>query len=69
MDSKDIISKKFSRVFRGYDIQEVDAFLDEVVRDYERYEKDNRLMVQRIQALLDEIDRLEKILGPSGKHD
>jgi cell division initiation protein len=69
MNAKDIVNKHFSRVFRGYDIQEVDAVLDEIVCDYDRYENDNKLMVLRINALLNEIDRLEKLVGPSDKND
>jgi cell division initiation protein len=69
MNAKYIVNKHFSRVFRGYDIQEVDAVLDEIVCDYERYENDNKLMVLRINALLNEIDRLEKLVGSADKND
>ena len=62
MNVNDIINKHFSRVFRGYDIQEVDAFLDEIIEDYEAFEKNNELMIMRINALLDEIERLENLL-------
>jgi DivIVA domain-containing protein len=39
MTRDDIIHKKFSRAFRGYDPAEVDAFLDEIVRELEKLEQ------------------------------
>ncbi len=36
MTRDDIIHKKFSRAFRGYDPAEVDAFLDEIVRELDK---------------------------------
>lgn len=68
MDINDIINKQFSRVFKGYDIQEVDAFLDEIIHDYEVFEKNNKLMITRIHALLDEIERLENMTDHQNKH-
>lgn len=37
----DIHNKEFSRSFRGYNEEEVDEFLDEIVRDYEVLYKEN----------------------------
>lgn len=37
----DIHNKEFSKAFRGYNEEEVDEFLDEIVRDYEVIYKDN----------------------------
>lgn len=37
----DIHNKEFKRSLRGYDIDEVDEFLDEIIRDYEKLYKEN----------------------------
>ncbi|MEA5059598.1 MAG: DivIVA domain-containing protein [Candidatus Pelethousia sp.] len=55
MRAKDIIERKFSRAFRGYDVSEVDAFLDEILRDQERMEQEMQLLELRNKMLLDEL--------------
>ena len=37
----DIHNKEFSRSFRGYNEDEVDQFLDEIVEEFERLYKEN----------------------------
>lgn len=37
----DIHNKEFRKTFRGYDEEEVDEFLDQLVKDYERLYKEN----------------------------
>ncbi|MFC4354610.1 cell division regulator GpsB [Chryseomicrobium palamuruense] len=44
---KDILEKDFKTTMRGYSQEEVDAFLDEIIKDYEAFEK-------RIQELENE---------------
>ncbi len=51
MTRKDIIHKKFSRAFRGYDPAEVDAFLDEIVREMEILEQARQLAETRAELL------------------
>ncbi|MDR0840971.1 MAG: DivIVA domain-containing protein [Christensenellaceae bacterium] len=58
MRTDEIINYKFSRAFRGYDIIEVDALLDEIVRSQERMEQDVRLLELRNDMLLEELARL-----------
>ncbi len=58
MHAKEIIEHKFSRAFRGYDIGEVDAFLDEILRDQERLEQELDLLEVRNKMLLEELGRL-----------
>lgn len=36
MDRNDVIKKKFPHAFFGYDVSEVDLFLDEVIREFDR---------------------------------
>jgi len=52
----DIQNKEFRRSLRGYSEQEVDEFLDEVVREFESLVRDNA-------ALRDQIGRLEQRLA------
>ncbi|MBI4241187.1 MAG: DivIVA domain-containing protein [Candidatus Rokubacteria bacterium] len=48
----DIRQQQFStRMFRGYDVQEVDAFLDEVAGDYEHLVKENALLKEQLAVL------------------
>ena len=39
LSSKDILDKEFKIDTRGFRIKEVDAFLDEIIEDYEHYDK------------------------------
>ena len=39
MKRKNIIDKKFSSAFSGYDREEVDGFLDEIILEFEKREK------------------------------
>lgn len=48
---KDILQQEFKTKMRGYDPVEVDEFLDDVIKDYETYNKE-------ILALQEENDRL-----------
>lgn len=39
MKADDIVKRRFTKVFRGYDVEEVDLFLDEVIRALETFLK------------------------------
>ena len=39
LDSKTILEKEFKTGLRGYNQEEVDLFLDDVIQDYETYKK------------------------------
>ena len=48
----DIRHQQFSpRLFRGYDSQEVDAFLEDVAEDYEQLGRENALLKEQLAAL------------------
>lgn len=47
----DIHNKEFRRTFRGYSEQEVDEFLDEVVREFELLLKENASLKDQIAEL------------------
>ena len=51
MQIQEIVNRKFSRAFQGYDIGEVDAFLDEIIRDMERMEQELQLLELRNKML------------------
>jgi len=56
----DIRQQQFStRMFRGYDVQEVDAFLDEVAEDYEHLVKENALLKEQLAALEERMRGIE----------
>lgn len=57
----DIHNKEFKRSFRGYNELEVDAFLDEVVRDFEALLKDNASLKEQVQALSARLDHYRQL--------
>lgn len=57
----DIHNKEFAKGFRGYDEDEVDEFLDRVVKDYEALIKENMLLKQKVQEFSDKLDHYTKI--------
>ncbi len=40
LSEKDILNKKFKKDIKGYDAQEVDEFLDDVIKDYVSFQKE-----------------------------
>lgn len=57
----DINNKEFKKALRGYNPEEVDEFLDEVVDNYEELFKENAILKERISALNDKVDHYSKI--------
>jgi len=57
----DIRQQQFStRLFRGYDVQEVDAFLEDVAEDYEQLVKENALLKEQLAALEERMRGIEE---------
>lgn len=54
LSSKDILSKEFKIDTRGYRPQEVDRFLDIIIKDYETYNRILREIAKERQELIDE---------------
>jgi len=52
----DIHNKEFTRSFRGYDEDEVDQFLDEIVEEFERLYKENIDLKDRLTMLVDQLN-------------
>lgn len=61
----DIHNKEFKRGFRGYSEEEVDQFLDEVVRDYEKLYRENielKETLDRVNSKLEHFQHMENTL-------
>lgn len=57
----DIHNKEFEKGFRGYDTASVDAFMAELVHDYETLYRDNREMTDKIEQLEKRIAQYEQM--------
>lgn len=54
---QDMQEKKFTKaVFGGYDMREVDDFLDAVVADYEHLYKENAILKGKLKTLADKVE-------------
>lgn len=64
----DIHNKEFSRSFRGYDEDEVNEFLDQVIKDYEMVIREKRDLEDRLkdmQERLGHFNNIEETLNKS----
>lgn len=59
----DIQNKEFSKGFKGYKDVEVDAFLDQVINDYESLFRENLELKDKVSSLDDKIDHYSSIEG------
>ncbi len=57
----DIQNKEFERSFRGYDIEDVDEFLDRVAKDIEGLMRDNMELKDQINQLLEKNKNYQKL--------
>ena len=57
----DIHNKDFKRAFRGYSLNEVDDFLDQVVNDYERLYRENGKLRDDLARAEKEIERMNQL--------
>lgn len=57
---KDLLEKQFKLDTRGYRPQEVDKFLDIVIRDYETYERIFKTLENEKQELIDDNIKLKQ---------
>ena len=60
LSTKDILHKQFKRSFRGFDIEEVDAFLDLIIRDYDTFQKEISFLQAENERLLTKVDELSR---------
>lgn len=57
--ARDILEKDFKFDARGYRPQEVDQFLDDVIKDYVWYENEHKKLLSEIKALEAENSKLK----------
>lgn len=57
----DIHNKEFKRAFRGYDEDEVNEFLDLVIKDYEAMIRENKELLNQVQTLQERLDHFTNI--------
>lgn len=57
----DIHNKEFSRRLRGYDEDEVNEFLDQVIKDYESIIRENKELSNQLMALQERLDHFTNI--------
>ncbi|WP_078595773.1 cell division regulator GpsB [Evansella clarkii] len=61
LTQKDILEKDFKTGLRGYSQEEVDQFLDQIIKDYDAFEN-------RIDWLEKEVERLKKEAAALSEH-
>ncbi len=57
----DIHNKEFGRSFRGYDEDEVNEFLDQVIKDYEALIRENKELQNRLTTIQERLDHFSTI--------
>jgi cell division initiation protein len=57
----DIHNKEFGRRLRGYDEDEVNEFLDQVIKDYEALIRENKDLHNQVQTLQERLDHFANI--------
>ena len=60
--AEDIVNKRFSRSVLGYDIGEVDLFLDAVIEQFEAYERERKEMMTAMDYLLKELEQFDDVM-------
>ncbi|WP_128895095.1 DivIVA domain-containing protein [Longirhabdus pacifica] len=63
----DIENKDFPRSFRGYDIDAVNDFLDQVIKDYELSIRENKAFKNKIEELEEQLNHFNNIEDTLGK--
>ncbi|HLR14908.1 MAG TPA: DivIVA domain-containing protein [Bacillota bacterium] len=57
----DIHNKEFTKSFRGYDEDEVNSFLDQIIKDYEITIRDRNELEQKVKELEEKIGHFSNI--------
>lgn len=57
----DIHNKEFTRGFRGYDEDEVNEFLDQIIKDYESVIREKKELLDRVSELDDKLTHFSNI--------
>lgn len=67
LTTKDILQKDFKNSFRGYNVSEVDEYLDTVIRDYDSFQKEIAFLQnenERLRARVEELSRKQSQAEP-----
>ncbi|WP_281888091.1 DivIVA domain-containing protein [Paenibacillus sp. YYML68] len=57
----DIHNKEFGRSFRGYDEDEVNEFLDQVIKDYEALIRENKELQNQLASIQERLEHFSSI--------
>lgn len=61
----DIHNKEFKRSFRGYDVDEVNDFLDQIIKDFEFLIREKQQLEQQVEELQQELEQaMEQEMPP-----
>lgn len=63
---KDILQKEFKQKMRGYDPNDVDSFLDDIIKDYDTFNKELQSLSDENERLKVQVDELNKQIAVSG---
>ncbi|AXN40461.1 DivIVA domain-containing protein [Peribacillus butanolivorans] len=63
----DIHNKEFGKVFRGYDEDEVNEFLDQVIKDYELILREKKELEEKLNETYDRLGHFTTIEGTLNK--
>ena len=64
----DINNKEFKKGMRGYNPDEVDDFLDEVIENYEEIYKENSSLKEKLSTLNEQLDHYRQIESTIQNH-
>ncbi|HEX7063632.1 MAG TPA: cell division regulator GpsB [Bacillales bacterium] len=59
LTAKDILEKDFKTGMRGYDKDDVDQYLDSIIKDYELFQKEMEHLEQENNKLRREIEKMQ----------
>lgn len=59
MTNEEILNKSFNRAISGYNIIEVDSFLDDVLKEVEKRDNEREHLEARVKVLQDEVRWLQ----------
>ena len=59
MTPETILNKEFETDFKGYNAEQVDAFLDEVLEDYQKMEDNVQELLDAVSSLQDQVKDLK----------
>ncbi|WP_346937609.1 DivIVA domain-containing protein [Clostridium sp.] len=61
MTAMDIMNKDFKKTMRGYNMDEVDEFLEQISEDYETVYKENAILKEKLDVFQDKLEHYAKM--------